>query len=781
MEVGRNQSHPFRIGDWLVRPALDRIEKRGRRITLEPKAMDILVFLAQRPGEVISNEILLRELWTGQIVGDNTLYQWIYLLRKALGDDPHHPSYIETIPKRGYRLVAALSAAQQRGWRLAAMVSTVTILAAGLMAVVWFRSVDITTDSPLSAYEEQAPAIAVLPFTNLTPGESEGEGEDHDPLTAGTHEEVLNALAMFSGLKVISRTSVMSYRDTVKTAQEIGSELDVSHILKGQVQLVDDRLNVSVQLMEAETAEEVWTGNFDRGLNVTSMFEMQNTIAAQIVRSLELEHRISSRIRPAPIASGNQEAYEAYLTGKHLLAKRTEPALREAAGHFSKAIASDPGFALAHVGLADASIILGWYVEQPSDELLNRARQSIDRALKLDNRLGEAYASLGSFLTTENPQQAEAAFIKSIELRPNYAPGHNWYGTLLREEGRLHEAIVQYEKARQLDPLSAIINSEKAWALEEIGRFDEALALYEKVNLIHPNFRQTNYDQAILHWLSFGRVDKAISLFLKETSRLNWGSDLNSSIRASELSGIAFAFMELGAYDIAAAWLEKAFALEPEHARARYASIYLSILGGEGIVPKNHFTELLRIQSEIANDGDARDIAIKVLKLLRNSDLKAGRYASARSRYEQNFPELLQSDFPVVNKENYEAAIDLALVLSGTGEHERARQLLDGSMRLINDMPRLGFYGYAIDDVMIHALQGRENEALAALNEAINDGWRWEVRYQLEHEPNLFGLHDNPEYQSLVSTVLADLENQLRQVRQMELNVDWALLKDRIK
>ncbi|MCH7507899.1 MAG: MBL fold metallo-hydrolase [Proteobacteria bacterium] len=554
----------------------------------------------------------------------------------------------------------------------------------------------------------------------------------------------------------------------------IGEELGVNTIMEGRIQRMDDRLRVNVQLIDVSTDEHLWAETFDRELSASNMFAIQSEIASAVAKAFEIELSVDEQQRISSRPTENTAAYEAYLMGKHLLAKRTIPAMAESAEFFQQAITLDPDYALAYVGLADAFYVLEWWGDRPSEELLVKSRDALDRALELDDSLGEAYASLGAHLEFTDLGQSENAYQRSIELSPNYATAYHWYGTTLRQlTDRLEEAGILFERARELDPLSAIINAEIGSYLEELGHFDEARAQLNKVLTIDPGLGEIYSDLAALVNTAYRRIDEALAHLHKEISTLG------TSVLAEPLSvawvyvNIAQLYLQIGADDKAVFWIDKALDLAPDHIGARIAMLKLRLLQGEEFEWTNYPREPPQTHRGLGPYDllQLRDVE----RLVLYHDLRAGQYAQARERYAQYYPELLQASPPEVKRQNYAAAINLALVLAGTGEEDRAKQLLADSLRVIESMPRLGRYGFQIADVLIYAIQGEREKTLAALREAIDDGWQYNARYILEFEPSLFSLQPDPEYQGMVAEVKAELAEQLRRVQEMERRGELAL------
>jgi tetratricopeptide (TPR) repeat protein len=288
--------------------------------------------------------------------------------------------------------------------------------------------------------------------------------------------------------------------------------------------------------------------------------------------------------------------------------------------------------------------------------------------------------------------------------------------------------------------------------LSYLGRFDEALGWFKKALEVDPGFALAYHYIAGHYHFALGQLDEALIWYAKTVS-LDRGDPSTPAF-------LGWLFLDLGDLDKAEFWINRSLDLGPE---GNWPNVALSLL------------HLYR------NDEAALDYGRKVLEkspsseinallLLRNHELRAGRYAEARALYENGFPEFLNDDDPEIRDSNYWAAIDLALVLSKTGEQERADLLLNRSLQHIESVPRLGFGGYWIADVKIHALKGDKQTALSALREAIDEGWRSLWWYLLKRDPNLESLHDEPEYQAMVAEIEADMAAQLARVREMERN-----------
>jgi TolB-like protein len=305
----------------------------------------------------------------------------------------------------------------------------------------------------------------------------------------GMTEEVIARLARIPDLKVISRTSVMRYRDTDLTPAEIGRELGVASLLEGSVQREGDRLRISARLVDTRTTRTRWAESYDRALD--DVFAIQTDLADRIAASLGLA---LAGVDPRSVAAqkpptADLEAYELYLRGRFFWNQRSPAGLARAIELFQGAVARDGTFYLAHAGLADAWVVMPYHTDAPALESLERALAAADRALSLAPDLGEAHAARAFALTGRwEWDAAETEFRRALELSPGYATGHQWHAVLLVARGRPGEALNAIRRAFALDPLSRIINYELALILLLGGATEEALARFDATLELDPGF-----------------------------------------------------------------------------------------------------------------------------------------------------------------------------------------------------------------------------------------------------------------------------------------------------
>ncbi len=591
-------------------------------------------------------------------------------------------------------------------------------------------------------------SIAVLPFESISPGDNSVAF-----LAMGIQDDLLTRLSKLGDFKVISRTSSERYRNTVKSMPNIGAELGVSRILEGGVQRDGDNIRVNVQLINATNDEHVWAESYDRRLTVNNVLAIQSEIVEAIVRQLQANLTPHETRKLAAMPTENLAAYTAYLDGKYKSDVESVESLNAAIESFQTAVHLDPDFALAYVGLADAYLTLSanFWGGLQIDESKALAEPPLVRAFALDESLGEAHATLGLLRQQQgNAEAAERAFEESISLRPNYPRAFRLYGRLRWRQGRNEEAMELMQKALRLDPYSAPVNYDIARLYEESGYFEEALAGYLRVVEIEPNHAFAYVYIAAIHYLVYGRVDESLIWYRKAAD--------NDALSPSLQSAQVVAYLELGDPDSAKEWVDRGLELGPRTFWAIWASLLHNFYTGDDASARADARTMLDVYPE--NWG--------ALYLLRNFDLAAGRYEVARSRYARAFRELTEPEVPDVDSSNFRAAIDLALVLIRLDEKERANDLLEGSLRIIETLPRLGTNGYDIADVRIYALQQRPQRALDALRQAIDEGWRLFSWLYLEYDPNLESIRDKPEFQRLYGAVRADLAAQAQRVQELK-------------
>jgi TolB-like protein/cytochrome c-type biogenesis protein CcmH/NrfG len=597
------------------------------------------------------------------------------------------------------------------------------------------------TRTPVAAPTSQVttvdagPSIAVLPFDNRSAKADDAFFVD------GIHDDILTQLSKVSALKVISRTSVEQFRDTKLPVKDIAALLGVNSILEGGVQRGGDRVRVTVQLIDAATDAHLWAETFDRELTAENVFAIQSEVAAAIAGALKAELTVGEKARVDAVPTQSIEAWESYQLGKQRMARRSSDALAEAEEFFRKAIELDPQFALAHVGLADVLNMQILYSGAAPVAALTEADKSVAEALRLQPDLSEAWASAGGNAFSRRAyDDAETKFRRAIEINPNNATARHWYSLLLRDTGRLDEALEQIERAIALDPMSPVMRNVLGHSLEAQGRFRDAEDAFRKAMTIDPLLPGSYSWLAALTAYALGGPADAVPLARKAVA-LDPGGPYS-------VSTLALLLNDLGE-------VEEAVRLTADAARRLPDSPWVwSTAAGRQASAGDWKAASQSARKVLASDP--RDgFALHVLAI---ADLANGDAGTARARYAKAYPELLAPEPPRIDRSNYLGALGLASILLQTGEDTRARQLLDGSEGAIRQIPRLSWLGFGIADVRIHALRGDKARALAALREAEQAGWRgpsW--RFFRDVDPVLASIRDEPEFKA----VFADIERDM--------------------
>lgn len=420
--------------------------------------------------------------------------------------------------------------------------------------------------------DEFVASLAVLPFANRS------ADPENEYFTDGVHDDILTELSRIEDLKLISRTSVMRYRDTEASIREIGRELGVTVLLEGSVQRSGGRVRITVQLIDAETDDHLWAQAYDKELTAANVFAIQSDVARQIAAALKATLVVGDQPGRRPPPTESLEAYDRLTEGRLLLASRSPDNMFRSVDLFREAIALDSSYALAYVGLAEAHLILYSWVQLGLDEIKPIVEASLDRALELDPQLGEAHTARALYLRNLGRRdESERAWRRAIELVPGHADSHHWFGIMLYELGRFDESRDEMRRALALDPLSRIINT-NAGLTEFFARdYEAAIAQYRRALERFPDFdytwvllsdaysmtgRHEKAVQAARRAVELGPRDKDWPLWLAYALARAGEEDEARSLVASaateaEPTRFALVHVALGEPEEAFRWLEK--------------------------------------------------------------------------------------------------------------------------------------------------------------------------------------------------------------------------------
>jgi TolB-like protein/DNA-binding winged helix-turn-helix (wHTH) protein/Tfp pilus assembly protein PilF len=463
----KHQPSRLRLDDLVV--DLDRrsVRRGAEVLDVTDRSLRLLESLIRYAPEPVSKDRLIAEVWDDAVVSDETLAQRVRLLRQCLGDDSRNPRYIASVRGRGYRLVAPLGDADAapitRRPGILGFIAAVAILVG--FAWAWRSTIapEPNVDGPTAG------TLAVLPFTDMS------AGQDHQFFADGMHEELLSRLAMIDGLAVISRTSVERYRRTEASLPDIAEQLGASAVIEGSVRVDNNRLRVTVQLIDASSDEHIWAANFDRQMSVQDIFGLQTDVAGRIAEALKLEYSNALNGR-GQLPTNNVEAYNLYLLGRYHTFKQTRRDLEDAVAYLEQAVEIDPDFAEAYATLGWAYSFLGsGYGARLPNEMYPKAREAALRAIALDAGLSDArtlYADILAWYDWDFAA-AEREYKKTIALDPLNVLG---YALFLSTQERHDEAIVLIEKRLAADPNDPYVRINAGWRYLNAGQTSKAIA-----------------------------------------------------------------------------------------------------------------------------------------------------------------------------------------------------------------------------------------------------------------------------------------------------------------
>jgi TolB-like protein/DNA-binding winged helix-turn-helix (wHTH) protein len=496
----------YEFGEFRIDADERLLLRGGKSISLTPKAFETLLALVENSGHVVKKDDLMKRVWPDAFVEEVNLAQNVSAIRRALNGQG--AQYVETVPKLGYRLVVKArvisepetteqapprpvgSASQpQKALRVTPEAlrfsKTAKLVAFGLIALALIGAGVLAWRLRSSPAAAPIHSIVVLPLANLS-GDAQQE-YFADGITEALTTEVAK-VAKAAPLRVISRTTAMRYKNTSRAVPEIGRELKVDAVLEGAVIRSGDHVRITAQLIRAADDEHIWAQAYDR--NVADALSVQADIAQDIAREIKLEitppEYAARARRPQPSA----EAQDVYLQARYEWNKRTTEGLHRALELFQQTIDLDPTYAAAWAGLADTEYILVANQNGGTPDGLVRAKAAAQRALALDDGLAEAHASLGilNWSYDRNWLAAEREYKRAIELNPNYATAHQFYGLGLSGVGRFEEAIAEERRAVDLDPLSQVLIDNLGRALYYARRYDEAISVERSAIATEPSY-----------------------------------------------------------------------------------------------------------------------------------------------------------------------------------------------------------------------------------------------------------------------------------------------------
>ncbi|HUA15569.1 MAG TPA: winged helix-turn-helix domain-containing protein [Verrucomicrobiae bacterium] len=579
----------FRFGPYEVKADTQELHKHGTRLKLRGQPFLVLEILLEHAGEVVTRDQIRQKLWPSDTFVDfeHGLNTSIKKVRQVLCDSVSEPRYIETLPRIGYRFIAPVNtvirengaavrddsrkttppegleqpadkqsdlqgsapnvrfnqsaiamappaepSAQPQwavNWLLAASILAGVIVLSTAISIRGFLNVPGRWWHVFASTPRLYRSLAVLPLQSLSADPSQ------EYFTDGITDEIISDFAQSGDLRVISRTSTMRYKNTSKSAEQIGKELGVDALVEGSVERVGSRIRVRVELIDASNDRNLWARIYDRDLSDVLMLE--SSVANDVVE--EARGRIGASAPHSPVLHAvNPQAYEAYLKGRYFWNKRSSEGLTKSIDLFQRAIALDPKLAVAYAGLANAYSILGSDV-LPAQVAQARAREAAAKAIALDPSLAESHAAMAlvAFYYDWDWPVAEREFQTALRLNPNYATAHQWYSYYLGAMRRFPEAMQEAQRARDLDPLSLSINSTLAGEYIGAEQYDQAATIDQRILEMDPNFVPAH--------LSLAMVYEGKKMWPQAIEELKKAVDLSQN-SATPLAALAYGFALAG-------------------------------------------------------------------------------------------------------------------------------------------------------------------------------------------------------------------------------------------
>lgn len=426
--------------------------KQGRRVRLSGQPAQILAFLLRRPGELVTREELQQALWPADthVNFNQSLNAAVRRLRFALGDSPENPLFIETMARRGYRFIAPAGSSDRSG-------------------------------VPTTRLAHAVHSIAVLPFENAT------ADPEADYLIDGLTEAIINALSRLPALRVLARSTVFRYKGKTVDCRTLGGKLSVGAVLLGRVSQRGDQLMIGIELVEARSGWLIWGEQFSHKLSEALLIEAELSVKITETLRSELAGKADA-CATTRRRTQSTEAYQDYLKGRYHWNKMSAEGLQRSVDYFQHALQKDPGFALAHAGLADCYYHLGFADLLPPAEVMPKAKESATKALEIDGDLAEAHASLANILKVYDHDwpAAERRYRQALQLNPNYVHAYRGYAALLAAVGRFAESVPQIQHAQDLDPLSVVVGTDLAWNFFIAREYDHAIEHALRVTHFEP-------------------------------------------------------------------------------------------------------------------------------------------------------------------------------------------------------------------------------------------------------------------------------------------------------
>lgn len=520
----------YRFGPFELDGAEYRLLRNGFEVPLQLKAFETLCILVERAGRLLTKDDLLRQLWPGTIVEENNLNKNISMLRKALGENAAGQSYIETIPRVGYRFAAKVEEVSAAG-------PTLVISQAPAPAL------------PAPSAPPQRKSVAVLYFENLS-----GDCED-EYFRDGMTEDVITELEKIRELRLVPRTSMLAFRDKPVPITQVGEQVCADFVMEGSIRRAGDRLRITARLADTASGHSVWAERYDRRME--DVFAIQDEIAQSIALALRVVLTEKEKHEIEKVPTSNIQAYDYYLRGRKSLFQLRCPSLEFARQMFARAIVIDPNYARAYAGVADCSSFLYMWFDSSEDNL-REALSASRRAVELDSESPVTHASLGlALFLSKEYEAAHDEFEAALGLCTELFEAYFYYGRSCFSQGQFEKAAELFLKASQASPADFQSLSLRALCFRALNRETEARQAYQQCLQKIEDHLQLNPDDVRAVYMKSG----SLSGLGENTQALEW-SDRALAMDPEEpsvLYNVACNYALLNEQEKALDCIEKAF------------------------------------------------------------------------------------------------------------------------------------------------------------------------------------------------------------------------------
>ncbi len=725
------------------------LKKDGKDIEIEPQVFDLITYLVKNHNRLVTRDEIFETLWANRNVLDATLSNHIKNARSVLGDDGQSQKVIKTVHGRGYQFIAEIKTDgpqhdSNNTDKIPAKTFKRKILvpfffSSFLLLLIFLFSKAFNTTSAVPEKLKSnlsQKSIAILPFENRS------DLKKDEYFTDGIHDDLLTLVSKIDKLKTISRTSMMSYRNTTKNMRVIGEELGVTAILEGGVQRAGNEIRINVQLINTLTDEHMWAESYTKKLTPENIFSIQTEITQAIAKRLEIIFSPQTKAVPTQ----NLAALESFFQAKFNINKNTNEGFHEAIKYLKKTIELDDSFALAYVELASRYLDQIYYEGLHVEKQIAKAKPLLNKALELDGSMSHAYRVLAKLkMHSQDFDAGKLAYERAIELNPNNADALGAYGNYQFVVGNVPRAVAYLTKAIELNPKNEQLAIRLADNLLRIGNFEDVKEIADKIIKNNPNSAEAYRLLSDLKLYSEHQFAESMQL-LQKSINLQPSSPSNPMI-------MGIRYLHVGDNERAIEWLSYIMKLSPESSEAKVTKADIYSLNGK-------FDEAFEIYIREAY------LNPKYTSHLISAGIDAERYEEAIEHSKKIVPNMFKHE-PIVNNTNFHIAIAIGKWFKKHEKYQQANWLFQQSLQVVQQSTvNNSFNGKQGDWItVIYLAMDKKKEALASFSQLLGEGF-YSNYYIIgaNYEP----LQNEPEYQRLVKIIKSKLDIDKKKLHQME-------------